>query len=438
MLKIVIERIDFIMATIATHNGSVSNRDHNIRNPKVVAKQSHIDPNGHFEIWIDEKPRDAYKRIFGDALKEYNAKQTREDRKIKDYYNHICKDKKKHPVYEMIIGVYDSEVPENVKRGIMKQFVDEWNERNPNLELIGAYYHNDEQGQNGGHTHLCYVCKHSSNSRGLKLQSGMVKALGEQGFHKVGKLTAQIQWEARENQYLGKLCIARGVNVEHPHRENVEHLETEVYKLTQKNDELQGLNKKYEDLKLDTVDKTLFGKPKETVTLSYSDYQTLNRLAEQTKNIEEREKALIIKEEEVRDREVKANIKMTHLRSIEKDILENQRRIKEIVENLEKNITKRAKELNSGLFEFLKEHNLLPKWKESTIKKDLQKAIEKEKNTLQMSFLNGDLSIDEQLNVAGKLQKLEEQLENINNPKSEIKEKKEKVRDLSEDFDLSL
>ena len=39
--------------TISTHNGSQVARQHNLRNPKVIAKEDHIDPNGHFEMWLD-------------------------------------------------------------------------------------------------------------------------------------------------------------------------------------------------------------------------------------------------------------------------------------------------------------------------------------------------------------------------------------------------
>lgn len=42
--------------TISTHNGSQVARQHNLQNPKVIAKEDHIDPNGHFEVWLDEDP----------------------------------------------------------------------------------------------------------------------------------------------------------------------------------------------------------------------------------------------------------------------------------------------------------------------------------------------------------------------------------------------
>ena len=43
--------------TIATHNGSQVARQHNLRNPKFICKEDHIDPNGHFEVWLDEDPK---------------------------------------------------------------------------------------------------------------------------------------------------------------------------------------------------------------------------------------------------------------------------------------------------------------------------------------------------------------------------------------------
>ena len=96
--------------TISTHTGSVANRDHNIRNPKATDKQEHIDKSlkDRNEIIVDEKPRDAYQRLFGASLEKYNAGQIAKghpERVIKDYFAHIEGDAKKHPVYEMIAPV---------------------------------------------------------------------------------------------------------------------------------------------------------------------------------------------------------------------------------------------------------------------------------------------------------------------------------------------
>ena len=216
--------------TISTHNGSAVAREHNIRNPKVVSKEAHIKPNGKFEIWHDEKPRDAYNRLFGQALEEYNNKQKRSDRKIKDYYRHICNDKVKHPVYEMIvaIGNRDNTIDEEKGYFILRAFYDTWKKRNPNLELIGAYYHADEDGV--PHVHIDYIPVATGYVNGMTTQSALVKALGQQGFHKEGKATAQIKWEKRENTTLEKLCNSFGIDVEHPFIEGRKHLDTERYK----------------------------------------------------------------------------------------------------------------------------------------------------------------------------------------------------------------
>lgn len=232
------------MATISTHNGTAVAREHNIRNKKVVSKEAHIQPNGHYEIWKDERPREAYQHLFGEAVAKYNAKQTREERKIEDYYTKIVNDKTKHPVYEMIIGVYDKGVDDKTKREILKEFVDTWQERNPNLYMCGAYYHADEEGE--PHCHIDYIPVAHNYTKGMETQTGLVKAFEEMGLVKQGKATAQIQWEQRENGYLEKLCRERGIKVEHPKEEGRAHIETETYKAEQK---LKILKNEIEELR---------------------------------------------------------------------------------------------------------------------------------------------------------------------------------------------
>jgi hypothetical protein len=218
------------MVTIATHNGSAAHRAHNIRDKRVVTKQEHIDPNGKFETWLDYEPRKAYDILFGQALDDYNQRQKRDDRKIANYFDHIQKDEKKHAVYEMIIGVYSdaAECNESLQRDILLKFVADWKNRNQNLVLIGAYYHADEQGQ--PHVHLDYVPIANGYKKGLKIQNGLVKALGQMGFTKNGRDTAQIQWQKRENKVLEDLCVERGLKVSHPKKEAVQHLDTQSFK----------------------------------------------------------------------------------------------------------------------------------------------------------------------------------------------------------------
>lgn len=214
--------------TISTHNGSSVSREHNIRNRNVTDKESHIDPNGKHEVWHDEKIRHAYTRLFGEAVERYNAKQKRSDRRIADYLADVRNDKKKHPAYEMIvtIGNRRNRIDDNTGYDIMRKFVQTWKRRNPNLELIGAYYHADEKG--APHVHIDYIPVAHGYKKGMDTQNGLVKAFEEMGITGTAKETAQMQWEARENAFLEMLCREYGIEVKHP-CEGLEHLDTDIY-----------------------------------------------------------------------------------------------------------------------------------------------------------------------------------------------------------------
>lgn len=217
--------------TIATHNGSKVSREHNVRNRKITDKEKHIRKDGVYEVWHDEKIRAAYKRLFGAAVDEYNKKQKREERKIKNYFAEVCKDAQKHPCYEMIVGVYGADCNEATKKEILREFFSTWGERNPNLVLIGAYYHFDEEGEDP-HIHVDYIPVAHGYKNGMHTQTALNRALYEQDGFQTEKRnnTAQIKWERRENAYLESLCVARGLTVAHPMIEEAEHLETDVYK----------------------------------------------------------------------------------------------------------------------------------------------------------------------------------------------------------------
>ena len=248
--------------TIATHNGSQVARQHNLRNPKVICKEDHIDPNGHFEVWLDEDPKAAYGRLFGEAVNAYNEKQTRPERQIIDYYKQICEDSKKKPVYELIIGIYGKKADgtpicsKNDGRRILRAFTEDWERRNPNLKLCGLYYHCDESvGVNGsqvGHVHIDYIPVGEGFARGMATQSSLSRALEQQGFQSQGTSnTAQMQWEARENQFLATLCTHAGFEVVRG-KGGKEHLDTATYKKVK---ELQELKERQATLAQDIAKK---------------------------------------------------------------------------------------------------------------------------------------------------------------------------------------
>lgn len=158
-----------------------ANREHNIRDEEYCKNQEHIGfknktEQEHIEwakthVLIDEKPEDAYERIFGEAIQKYDAKQKRSDRKIgngKKYYEKIRKSQKKVPVYEFIITLGNKNtLPDNPEkvRELYIAYLNEFKQRNPNFEVIGAYYHDDESRDNGKggrilgapHLHVDYI-----------------------------------------------------------------------------------------------------------------------------------------------------------------------------------------------------------------------------------------------------------------------------------------
>lgn len=236
--------------TIATHLGHAPALAHNRRDPRVVLKEDHIRTDGTFEMWLDRDPRELYQEVFGEAIKEYNKEQKRDDRKIEDYYTHIQKDKQRHPLYELIIGVYSKgekgEIicSEEDSKVILRAFMKDWKKRNPYLELTQVAFHADEAGQCHCHAVFAPVGLYS---KGLKKRVSLSRALNQQGFFSDGRNnTEQIKWEASENQYLGQLCHSRGFYVLHPGEKGTKHLETETFKAVKKLEETRALSAELE------------------------------------------------------------------------------------------------------------------------------------------------------------------------------------------------
>lgn len=230
--------------TISFQNRPTMSREHNLRNPNIVSKESHIDPDGIFEVWHDEELQKAYERIFGGAVAEYNARQKRHDRKITSYLKKIQNSNLKNPkkpVYECIVqvGNRENQPLERDSKDILREFYEGWSKANPQLEVIGAYYHADES--NGTpHLHIDYVPVGEGYKRGLKKQLSLSKALEMQGIEGLQKTngrtyTPQQQWQFKEVDRLEEICTSRfDFEITHPKREHRDHLHKEDFILQQK------------------------------------------------------------------------------------------------------------------------------------------------------------------------------------------------------------
>ena len=72
--------------SIMTGKGSVNHNDR-----KFTAQNVDKERTKNNVVYCNENIRTVYHKLFDDAVKRYNAKQTRSDRIIKNYYKNIIK-----------------------------------------------------------------------------------------------------------------------------------------------------------------------------------------------------------------------------------------------------------------------------------------------------------------------------------------------------------
>ena len=185
---------------------------------------------------VDKDIKEAYREIFGEALDKYNAKQKRADRKIEDYCDHIKKSKNGEKLfYEDVVqwGSKDDfqnpQTRERAKEALVK-YVEGFEERNPNLKLIGAYIHMDEVSP---HLHLDYVPVANGYSRGLETRNSLDKAMKQMGFqpeNESRKNNATKLWKESERAVFGEICRGLGLEVEPERKSDRKSLTVEEYK----------------------------------------------------------------------------------------------------------------------------------------------------------------------------------------------------------------
>lgn len=128
--------------------------------------------------------KQAYQRLFDVALEKYNAKQKRNDRKIKNYYEHIAHSRQEKPFYELIIQIGDKDNSSYLNETsveILKEFVEKCQDRYSNVEFFGAYIHLDESTP---HLHLDYIPIATNQKRGLETRNSHNLAMQQMGFDK--------------------------------------------------------------------------------------------------------------------------------------------------------------------------------------------------------------------------------------------------------------
>lgn len=220
--------------------GSVN---HNSR--KFYAKNT--DPErSHLNVtYCQENIKTVYHELFDEALERYNAKQTRADRRIEDYYEKIRSGKQEKPFHEIILQVgnrddmsADSEEGQ-LAAAVLDEYMKGFQERNPQLRVFSAHLHMDEATP---HLHIDFVPFTTGSKRGLDTRVSLKQALAAQGF-KGGTRgdTEWSQWVRSEKERLSLVMERHGIEWEDKGTHD-KHLSVLDYKKEQRAKEIAVLD----------------------------------------------------------------------------------------------------------------------------------------------------------------------------------------------------
>ena len=205
-----------------------------------------VDPERtHLNIEYCYTPiQQVYHELFDKALAEYNAKQTRKDRVIKDYYEKILSGKQEKPFYEVIFQVGNmndmSAVGEHAElaKMVLDEFMSGFQECNPKLKVFSAHLHMDEATP---HLHIDFVPFTTGSRRGLSTRVSLKQALADQGFIGEGKTNNERnQWVESEKERLAAMMERHGIEWEKKGT-HLEHLDVLNFKKEQRTKEVAEL-----------------------------------------------------------------------------------------------------------------------------------------------------------------------------------------------------
>lgn len=173
--------------------------EHN--NREFIAKNVDGERVGDNITYCRQNIKDKYNELFGQALAEYNARQTQASRRIPDYYEHLKKSAKGKAYYEIVVQFGDMDTCgqgsgrwEEAKL-MLDDYMREFEKRNPNLKVFNAVMHLDEATP---HLHIDFIPIAHKVERGLSVKVSMKGALKEQGFTSANRM--QNEWSAWEEQ----------------------------------------------------------------------------------------------------------------------------------------------------------------------------------------------------------------------------------------------
>ena len=220
--------------------GSVNHNSRKFHAKNTDPERSHLNVT-----YCQENIKTVYHELFDEALERYNAKQTRADRRIEDYYEKIRSGKQEKPFHEIILQVgnrddmsADSEEGQ-LAAAVLDEYMKGFQERNPQLRVFSAHLHMDEATP---HLHIDFVPFTTGSKRGLDTRVSLKQALAAQGVKGGTRGDPEwSQWVRSEKERLSLVMERHGIEWEDKGTHD-KHLSVLDYKKEQRAKEIAVLD----------------------------------------------------------------------------------------------------------------------------------------------------------------------------------------------------
>ena len=196
-----------------TGKGSVNHNSRKFHAKNTDPERSYLNVE-----YCNENVKDVYHELFDEALARYNEKQTRNDRRIDDYYEKIRSGKQEKPFHEIILQIGDKDnMGAKTENGqlatkVLDKYMRDFQRRNPTLRVFSAYLHMDEATP---HLHIDFVPYTTGSKRGLDTRVSLKQALSALGFKGGTRRETELnQWVAYEKEQLAAVMLEHGIEWE--------------------------------------------------------------------------------------------------------------------------------------------------------------------------------------------------------------------------------
>ena len=233
--------------SIELGKGALKHNSRIFNTPNTNPERSHLNKE-----YINDDIKNVYHELFDEAVERYNSKQTRNDRKVKNYYEKICNGKQEKPFHEIVVQIgnkndfgIDKKTAEFAEKAL-DNYVSTFQKRNPYLRVFSAHMHLDEATP---HLHIDFVPFTTGSKRGLDARVSLKQALANQGFVGNGREeTEWALWVNSEKESLAESMLNFNIEWENQHTSR-EHLSVLDYKKKERQKEVIQLEEKVDMLK---------------------------------------------------------------------------------------------------------------------------------------------------------------------------------------------